>query len=362
MFRDDRTTSYTTALAALLFVSTAAAAPLKSRQEISAPRSADASTCYDTPTLTEAQKGGWKLVFVSATARWKENGSCTRDSAGEHLAVYEEVGDGYRELKSVEFSDGGGTTAPVLFTVSVTGDSKQPPETLLAIELHYSGTGNFVDYQLYRLSRSGDPQPVPVTSPATLIQPRLHDGQGIVGPGYDFADDRISFGMSIMNPGESNRFPSGGSAFGTMKLVPAKEGLELVPEPQSLQLPSESSRLNQLGLAAYQQKRYDDAVEYYRQAMRWHRLNHEAKSNLALAYLRLKQPTRAIEVATEVLQTTDAPVAIRAASAYNLGLAYESIGERQRATELYVTALQLQPSQARRDAVERMQGRGGPSQ
>jgi tetratricopeptide (TPR) repeat protein len=127
-------------------------------------------------------------------------------------------------------------------------------------------------------------------------------------------------------------------------------------------LPSESSRLNQLGLAAYQQKRYDDAVEYYRQAMRWHRLNHEAKSNLALAYLRLKQPTRAIEVANEVLQTTDAPAAIRAASAYNLGLAYESLGERQRATELYVRALQLQPSQARRDAVERMQGRGGPSQ
>jgi hypothetical protein len=225
------------ALLALVFASAAAAGPLKSREEISVPLSADDEFCYDKPEITEAQKAGYKLVFVHSIMRWKEHDVCTERWAGSHLAVHEQLDEGYRTLKRMALEEV--RLSPVLVSAHMAGNPSQSPEGLLTIEQYYPGTGNFIGYDVYRLSHDGDLQPVPIKPADSLLQDRLRDGQYIVGPSYDFVDDRIGFGMSIANRGESNRFPSGGSAAGTMKLVAAKAGLELVPEPQSLQLSSE---------------------------------------------------------------------------------------------------------------------------
>jgi hypothetical protein len=316
---------------------------------------ADEGSCYGPPRVAEEQKLGRTLAFVKATQFYKDNDECTEDVDVEWIAVYEHIGDKYRLLRKdssnlIRFIE------HRLFSYRISTDPDVPPEPLVVIEWHQSGSGNFIDYQLYRLGADAL-QPVEIQSAATIVAKHLRKDQGVGNEGMDFADDRITFGMSIVNGIESTRHATGGSALGEMKLIREPTGLKLVPAPDSLQLPSESNRLNALGIAAYREKHYDTAADYYRQALHWNHRNYEAQSNLALVHLRQNNLSEATRIALDVLHAPDAPPAIQASAAYNVGRAYESMGERDRAIEFYSTAVRLQDTPERRAAIERLRAK-----
>lgn len=324
---------------------------LQSREEISARPPAAGYQCFDSPRFSEQTRQGRTLAFVQTFLYPRENDVCTERQGGERIAVYVQVGDQYLEVFQYGFGDG--SVDPTLFTQPVVGGEGQS-EVLLAIEQDFYGTGNFREYLLFHLTAGGDLVPVPIRSPASLLVGILHEGQGIAGPGLAFEDGKVSFGMQITNGNESIRFPTGGSAFGSMQLVRGAQGLELLPVAESLQMPSESSRLNALGLVAYRARRLDEAVGHFQQALHWHQANYEALSNLGLTYLRQNKARQALEASKRVVDTGDAPPSIRAAAAYNAGRACESLGERACAMEFYRIAVSLQDTAERRAALARI--------
>jgi hypothetical protein len=332
--------------------SAAFGATLLSREEITAATAVTEANCRGPTHIAEEQKLGRTLAFVKVTQFYEDNNACTEDEDVDWIAIYERIGDQYRFLRkasatSIRFIE------HRLVSQRVSTDPDQPPETLVVIEWHQEGSGNFVDYELYRLGTDAL-EPVEIQRPAMILSKHLAKGQRVGNEGLDFADDRIVFSMSIVNPGESTRHATGGSAQGEMKLLRGPTGLKLIPVPESLQLPHESNRLNALGIAAYREKRFDAAANYYRQALRWNPRNYEAQSNLALVHLRQNNLTEAIRISSDVLNAPDAPTAIQASAAYNVGRAYEAMGERDRAIEFYSTAVRLQDTPERRAAIERL--------
>jgi hypothetical protein len=323
----------------------------ESREKITARPPAEGHLCFDSPRFSEQTRQGRSLAFVQTLLHPRLNDVCTELQGGERITVYVPVGDQYREVFQYGFGDG--NVDPTLFTQPVVGGEGQS-EVLLAIEQDFHGTGNFREYLLFHLTAGGDLVPVPIRSPASLLAGILHEGQGIAGPALAFEDGKVTFGMQITNGIESIRFPTGGSAFGSMQLVRGAQGLELLPVAESLQMPSESSRHNRLGLAAYRAQHYDEAVAHFRQALHWHQANYEALSNLGLTYLRQNKARDALEVSTRVVEAGDAQPSIRGAAAYNAGRACESLGERERAIEFYRTAVSLQDTAERRAALARV--------
>ncbi|HET7811624.1 MAG TPA: tetratricopeptide repeat protein [Steroidobacteraceae bacterium] len=321
-------------------------------QEIMAPRAPDQGFCYDAPRYSETGKSSWAIAFVATTTRAYIKGVCQDHIEGEELAIYRIYDQRYREIKVIRAGDG--TLTPTLIRYNGTATNPMPEVVLLGIENSLSGTGNFREYELYRIADDDTLVPIPITSAAELLTPRLAKGQGIVGPGYVFEDFHVGFGMSITNGNESVRFPEGGSAYGDMILVRGVSGLTLAPDPESLQMPSDSNRLNQLALTAYRAEKYDEALDYYRQALDRDRRNHEAAANLGLLYIRRKEWNAAIEISTRVAETRDASRAIRASAAYNAGRAFEYSGDSRRARAWYRRSIAFQDTPERRAALARV--------
>lgn len=327
----------------------------KTIQELLVPRAPDQAFCYDTPLYDLQGRERSVFAFVTTTIRPRVNGVCRDWVDGDELAIYIKYGDRYREITVIR---GEGILSPKLFVYSGTASKPMPQQVLLGVETEYSGTGNMREYQLFRVTTNSTNdvvlEPIPITSAAEVISSRLGKGQGVVGPGYGFEDNRITFGMSITNGSESTRFPTGGSAYGDMMLVPAAKGFTLVPDPDSLQLPSESNRLNDLALAAYRAGKYDEALEQYRRALDWDHRNYDAAANLGLLYMRRKEWNAAIEISTRVIESQYASRAIRASAAYNAGRAFEAVGDSRRAAASYRMAIEFQDSPERRAALARL--------
>jgi hypothetical protein len=321
-------------------------------QQIMAPREPDQDSCFDSPRYDAQARSSWALALVTTSTRPRTNGVCRDWQMGQELAIYRNYDGRYREIKVIKAGDG--ILVAKLFVYHGTVTKPIPEQVLLGVENELSGTGNFREYQLYRFTRNDALEPIPIISAAEVLAPRLEKSQGIVGPGYSFDDEQITFAMSITNGSESTRFPSGGSAYGEMILVNAAQGLTLIPDAGSLQMPSESSRLNELGLAAYRAEKFDQALDYYRSALAWHRSNYEAASNLGLLYLRRKEWNAAVEVSARVVEAKDASRATRASAAYNAGRAFESAGDRKRAAASYRKAVEFQDSPERRAALARI--------
>lgn len=331
--------------AALLssLVATASAATLKSREEIVAAFDAGlVDTCADAPEITQSNSNGRKIFFVSARLRWKDEGVCSDIEAGGQLYVLERVSDGYRPIERFGTSDG--TIGGYVFSHSISNDESHGRYTWLGITREYSGTGHFADSGLYRLKDDGSLEKVAVPFPKALLEPYWPANGAAESVVLGFADDTISF-----NAGSDRLSP-----YGRMTIQQHADGLTLVAEPHSVQVPSESRRFNELGVAAYRESRFEAAIEYYLHAIKWQNVNAEAHSNLGLVYLRQKKYDAAIGSSLKVFDLPNAPFGIRASAAYNAGRAFEAKGDRARAAENYARAVQLQPTDERRAAFARM--------
>jgi len=106
-----------------------------------------------------------------------------------------------------------------------------------------------------------------------------------------------------------------------------------------LQEVNDASTYNARGLESFKSGKFEDAVKFYKQAIKLKQDYAEAHYNLGDAYFQLKQYKQAIEAYKQALRyQSNLPAAYN-----NMGTAYYKLGEHQKAIEAYKEAIRLDP-------------------
>ncbi len=100
-------------------------------------------------------------------------------------------------------------------------------------------------------------------------------------------------------------------------------------------------------------KRYEDAVKELEIAVKAG-FGHRAHSELGYAAYKAGDLDKAVEASAEGARANDPRIA--AASLYNLGLAHEAAGRKEKAVQAYERSLSLRPSKAVHDRLEKLRG------
>jgi hypothetical protein len=121
----------------------------------------------------------------------------------------------------------------------------------------------------------------------------------------------------------------------------------------------EAQRLNKLGEQAYHARKYEEAIDYYREAIDLDAAFGQAYSNLGLAYQRVDRVAEAIWANREAIAFASGPTAnvVRASSHYNIARIYEAAGQFEDALRHFELAEQEKPSPTYRTAIGRMRAR-----
>ena len=135
---------------------------------------------------------------------------------------------------------------------------------------------------------------------------------------------------------------------------------EEMPEAHAVSMESNDltfSQLSQKGITAYHNKNYIEAIGYYRQALNKRKDDVSTLNNLALALLKVDEPSKL----DESIAVSNAVIAMakkdsqKANAYFNKGNALEKKGENILALQSYRNAHELSPSPARLEAYNRME-------
>ena len=129
--------------------------------------------------------------------------------------------------------------------------------------------------------------------------------------------------------------PRCGSGVGQAQPIPPARGVR----PSSADAESDPEKLNQAGMALYDQERYDDAIQMFLRAIDLAPDNAVYQANLAVAYHDNNLPDQALQ-AYQRATTLDSK---DTTSRLNLGHLYSSLEDKEKARESYQQVVALAP-------------------
>ncbi|MDL2296312.1 peptidoglycan DD-metalloendopeptidase family protein, partial [Lachnospiraceae bacterium OttesenSCG-928-E19] len=125
------------------------------------------------------------------------------------------------------------------------------------------------------------------------------------------------------------------------------------PVKENNQVQEEYQEYDALGLAAYQNKNYTEAMSYFEEAIKRDPDNAQLRNDLSITYFNLERYQEAIEQADEVLNRIGNRSQYSAAY-YNKGKSQEALGLKKQAAESYILAAELGNNVAK-NAADRLQ-------
>jgi len=136
-------------------------------------------------------------------------------------------------------------------------------------------------------------------------------------------------------------------------------------DPTKLQI--DSRKMNDLGLKKYKKGLYVEAIEYFKKAIQqtptqYGHFNFNAHLNLGLALLKAGNIDESVRVSELVYDHPEAEshIGYKGNASFNIGLAYEKKGGKyflSAARDFFKTAYQIDPSPARKKALDRAQNK-----
>ncbi|XMO23139.1 tetratricopeptide repeat protein [Leptospira sp. 'Mane'] len=111
-------------------------------------------------------------------------------------------------------------------------------------------------------------------------------------------------------------------------------------EPSHMENLKEADLASRNGLIATQMKDWDKAIEYFKQAQKFHPRNPEYPNNIGFSYMNQNKMEEAIIYFTQALEID--PSYGRAY--YNLGVVHQNINKEREAVEYYTKALEINPA------------------
>jgi HEAT repeat protein len=131
----------------------------------------------------------------------------------DRVSIWKQVGDKYQRLKLMESPDESG-----IASFDEINPFRYQGYPFLQIRLLYSGTGGFVEENIFAINVDNTLTPVKMTDPVSKIALKPNEGVW-KGIGSEFSDDKLEFGYYIWNEGDANCCPTAGKITGTYKMT-----------------------------------------------------------------------------------------------------------------------------------------------
>ncbi|MDH5326849.1 MAG: tetratricopeptide repeat protein [Gammaproteobacteria bacterium] len=285
---------------------------------------------------------GYKIVMGDKT-----RGECER--AYVNAALYRKVNNSYQKLW--EHGYVGPAHYVFLNLVAIRDD------TVLIYDYADGGNAGHSYQEAYVVSDAGMVVRIDESEVKVWVNSRLQDGQRVMsnGGGISYDSDGIIFKAKVFNQDDNIRQPSGGDLLARMRLVKSSSGyrLELLNSYNT----GKSQDLYEQGLKQYKRKQYRKAVNSFKKATKENPKNWKAWTNLGMALLTQGQFVKAVDACRNVLNSDRSGSVNKGNAAYNMGLAYEKLGNLTEALFYYEMSHNFVKSKHRSASIEKVKAK-----
>jgi tetratricopeptide (TPR) repeat protein len=169
----------------------------------------------------------------------------------------------------------------------------------------------------------------------------------------NYSESKITYSPRVANKDDHYRHPAGGDLH-TDAVLKVKDS-EYYLEPVKSFNVGKANYFNDEGLRYYKKSEFDKAIGFFKKSISSYPRHWQAKTNLGLAFYKNGEYEKSIEI-SKILLNEDGPnEKSKSNASYNIGLAYEKIGNFSEALAYFEQANNILSTEARAKKIKEIE-------